>query len=50
MPVNIFGGLVQKLFVEIEKNPSDVEVSDLLERFGFDAITSAGFGTWCQSH
>jgi hypothetical protein len=47
MPVNIFGHLVQRLFVEIEKNSNDVEVSNLLERFGFDAITSAGFGTWC---
>jgi hypothetical protein len=47
MPVNVFGYLVQNLFVEIEKNSNDVEVSGLLERFGFDAITSAGFGTWC---
>ncbi|KAM3583176.1 hypothetical protein VKS41_004927 [Umbelopsis sp. WA50703] len=43
MPVNIFGHLVQNLFVEIEKNLNSVEISGLLERFGFDAITSAGF-------
>ncbi|CAO3683430.1 unnamed protein product [Umbelopsis vinacea] len=43
MPVNIFGHLVQNLFVEIEKNSNNVEISGLLERFGFDAITSAGF-------
>ncbi|KAI8575071.1 hypothetical protein K450DRAFT_263489 [Umbelopsis ramanniana AG] len=43
MPVKIFGHLVQNLFVEIEKDVNDVEISGLLERFGFDAITSAGF-------
>jgi hypothetical protein len=47
MPVNIFGQLVQNLFVEIEKNTNNVEISGLLERFGFDAITSAGFGMCC---
>lgn len=44
MPVKLFGTLVQQLFTEIEKENGTMNMSGYLERFGFDAITAAGFG------
>ncbi|KAI7897291.1 cytochrome P450 [Mucor mucedo] len=44
MPVNLFGRLTQQLFTEIEKEDGTMNMSAYLERFGFDAITAAGFG------
>lgn len=44
MPIKLFGKLAQQLFQEIDKQNGDLDMASYMERYGFDAITAAGFG------
>lgn len=46
MPVKLFGTLVQNLFKQIEIQNGSINMSLYLERYTFDAITTAGFGKY----
>lgn len=46
MPVKLFGTLAQNLFKQIEIENGPVNMSLYLERYTFDAITTAGFGKY----
>lgn len=50
MPVKLFGTLAQNLFKQIEIENGPVNMSLYLERYTFDAITTAGFGKYYPSY
>ena len=46
MPVKLFGKLAQQLFQVIDTETENINLSHYLERYGFGAITAAGFGMY----